>query len=161
MTLLSLTVAALLSQTEAPPAERAAAAAERAAASAERAAIAAEKSAEAAMKIAAAAPAGPVVVVAPVAVNPEEKKNEWNGMVGVGVIALFGNAESLSATLNGSADKTLGAWLVGFRATGAYGQARAPGATEDSVTALRAQVTARVDRSIVSFASVYALAGAE
>lgn len=159
--MLSFALAALLSQAEVQGPDRAAEAAERAARSAERAAVAAQKAAEALQKIAelqaaAAAAAPPVVPTAPA----EAKKDEWTGLVGIGLIALTGNSETLTGTAAAQADKKLGNWAIGFRAGGAYGQTRLP-TGEDQVTALRALFTARVDRSIASFATLYALAGLE
>ena len=81
-------------------------------------------------------------------------------MIGIGLIALSGNAESLTATANAALDKKLGNWAFGMRLTGAYGQTRTK-AGADEVTALRAGLLLRGDRSITSFASIYALGGLE
>ncbi len=163
MTLLGFTLVALLSQAELPAAERAALAAEKAAAAAERAALAAEKAAEAAARTAQGISA-PVVppVVAPVPPEAEgPPANPWTASVSIGLIMLTGNAESLTGTAAAEAEKKLDGWKVGFKANGAYGQSRAPGTTDEQVTALRALFSARLDRAIVSFATVYALAGAD
>jgi putative salt-induced outer membrane protein YdiY len=166
MTLLALAVASLLTQADAASNEKAAAAAERAAESAERAAVAAEKAAAALQKIAelqaaaagvAPAPAAPAAPAAP----PAEEKEEWKGLIGLGLISLTGNAESLTGTATAQADRKMGKWAFGIRAGGAYGQTRPNDAGADQVTAYRAMLSLRADRKIASFASLYALVGAE
>lgn len=101
-----------------------------------------------------APPAEPPAVVPPP--NPEP----WKGLVGFGLIALTGNAESLNAAATAQLDKKWGPWAFGARATGAYGQARAA-TTAPEVSALRAGLLLRTDRSVSSFASVFLLGGLE
>lgn len=174
MTPLTLTLVSLLAQqpmvapaapTTESIAERAAASAAKAAEAAERAAVAAEKAAAAAQQAAEAkAPATPPATPAAdaaAAPAPAEKKETWNGLVGVGLVSLSGNAEALTFTANAAADRKFGPWALGFRANGAYGQARPTPEQDAQVIALRASATARGDRSVASFASIYALAGAE
>lgn len=151
MILLSLTTALLLTQSD--PNEAAA----RAAAAAERAALAAEKAAEAAQKIAEATTGTPA---APAAAAPtgEPAPELWKGLIGVSFIALSGNAESITGIANAQLDRKFGNWAAGARANGAYGQTRrATGG--DEVSALRAALTMRGDRSVVSFASIFVQAG--
>src|SRR5688500_13932496 len=116
--MLTIALITLLSQTEvpaadAPAATSAAASAERAASAAERAAVAAQKAAEAVAKLMeaqSAAAAAPVVVAV---VVEEPKKDPWTGMVGLGLIAISGNSQTVTGTLNAQLDKKFGEWAFG------------------------------------------------
>ena len=153
--MLAIALITLLSQTEVPTtdaATAAAASAERAASAAERAAVAAQKAAEAVAKLmeaqSAAAAAGPVVAAA-----EEPKKDPWKGLVGLGLIAISGNSQTVTGTLNAQVDKKFGEWAFGARGTGAYGQTRPQAGGEPETTAARAGLLIRGDRNIASFAS--------
>ena len=100
---------------------------------------------------------------APMAVVPEGevKSDPWKGMIGIGLVVITGNAETVMGTANAGLDKKLGEWAFGLRASGAYGQSRPPAGVEAEVTAARAGLLLRGERNIVSFASIYALAGTE
>lgn len=161
--MLYLALITVLSQTEVPVAAAevsAAASAERAAVAAERAAAAAQKAAEAVQRLA-ELQAGLVPASAAAAAAEEPKKDPWKGMVSVGLIALFGNAETLTGTMSAQLDKKFGNWGFGARASGAYGQTRPPAGGAADVTAYRAGLLLRGDRNIGSFASIYALGGLE
>ncbi len=156
--MLTLALLSLLSQTEVPAAD--ASAAERAAAAAERAAVAAQKAAEAAQKMIEAqlgTPAAPEA--APV--EGEPKMDPWKGSVGIGLIAITGNAETLTGTFNAAVDKKVGNWAFGGRASAAYGQSRPAAGGPDQVSAMRAGLLLRGDRSLVSFASLFLIGGVE
>jgi len=156
--MLTLALLSLLSQTEVPAAD--ASAAERAAAAAERAAVAAQKAAEAAQKMIEAqlgTPAAPEA--APV--EGEPKTDPWKGSVGIGLIAITGNAETLTGTFNAAVDKKVGNWAFGGRASAAYGQSRPAAGGPDQVSAMRAGLLLRGDRSLVSFASLFLIGGVE
>ncbi|MBS1150842.1 MAG: hypothetical protein H6Q89_2540 [Myxococcaceae bacterium] len=138
-------LSSLLAQAEVPATDAAAPAAEPEAEIAQTPAPAAEP-----------APAPPVV--------EEPKKEPWKGSVGLGLIALFGNSETLTATASAQLDKKFGEWAFGARANGAYGQARpASGgpATEAETTAARASLLLRVDRNLASWVSLFVIGGME
>jgi hypothetical protein len=143
--------------------------ADKAAASAERAALAAEKAALAVQKMAEAMNPTPAPAAAAAAADAAEA---WKGTFGVGLAFITGNTQSLTATVNASADRKFGAWAVGIRLGGAYGftpaeillgVATPPPAGKENlgVTARRANVTVRGDRSFGDIVSIFALAGAE
>lgn len=172
MTMLTLTLLAVLSQNgqdatpaatttteaSAPASEKSAA--DRAADAAEKAAAAAEKAALAAQKIAES--------VAPAAGEAKEEKkaapSPWNGTVGVGLQFITGNAQTLTLTGNLAVDRTWDVWKLGLKLNGAYAlsnpKANEPGTTT-STTAERAQGILRGDRLFGSFASVFVLGGSE
>jgi putative salt-induced outer membrane protein YdiY len=166
-------------QSPAPSAPTTDAAAERAAAAAERAADAAERTAEASARMAAAverlasalekAPPAPPAAAPPD--TPAEKKEKdpredpWRGNVGLGLIALSGNASTL--TFNGlvSAERRSARWIYSLKAQGVYGHSRLP-ATEteperSQVVALGAGLQLRADRRFTPVVSGYLLGGAE
>lgn len=152
MTLPLVATLVLLSQTDTHTE-----AAARAAAAAEKAALAAEKAAEAAQRIAEAqgAPAAPAADK-PAEGDPQEK---WSGLIGVSVIALAGNAESITALANAAADRKWAKWMFGVRAGAAYGETRI--ATGSEVSALRGNLSLRGDRNVVTFATIFAQAGVD
>ncbi|MBX7101233.1 MAG: DUF481 domain-containing protein [Myxococcaceae bacterium] len=104
--------------------------------------------------------AAPAAAAAPAA-GDAPKADPWTGLVGVGLVALSGNSETLTFTANGQVDKKFGEWALGARATGAYGQSRPTPEQDSQVVALRAGVSLRGDRNIASFASIFAGGGAE
>ncbi len=133
-------------------------AAARAAAAAERAALAAEKAAEAAQRIAEAqAGPAPAAAAAPAA-DGTPPPETWNGSIGVSMIALSGNAESITAMSNLAVDRKFGKWAFGARASGAYGQTRIASGGEE-VSAMRAGLSLRGDRNVVTFATIFAQGG--
>lgn len=169
MTMLTLTLLAVLSQngqdatpaattTEvaAPASEKSAA--DRAADAAEKAAAAAEKAATAAQKIAEA------VAPAPEEAKKESAPSPWTGTVGAGLQFITGNAQTLTLTANIAVDRKWEVWKVGLKLNGAYAlsnpKANEPGTSTDT-TARRAQGIFRADRSFGTFASLFALAGSE
>ncbi len=160
--MLALSLLVLLSQaptsTSEASAERAAAAAERAALAAERAAAAAQLAAEAAGRQALAQGGAPLP---PAPVGEVPASDSWKGLVGIGLIAITGNAEALTGTATAQVDKKLGEWGFGARASAAYGQSRAAPGAPAIVSALRAGLLLRGDRNLSSFSSLFALAGLE
>ncbi len=159
MTALPLLVLLSLAQTpvSAPDAaERAAAAAERSAAAAERAAAAVERAARAlelsSVPGAAAAPAAPAAAAAPPA---------WNGSVGVALIALSGNASSLTFNANAALERKWENWTVGFKATGTYGQSQVEGQADPQIIAMAAGLQGRVERKVLGPATAFVGAGGE
>lgn len=158
-----LLVSVLLAQVNpdaAASAARAAAAAERAAEAAEKAAEAAQKSAE---SVAAAKPAAAPAVVPPVvpAAAPVPPDVLWSGTVGLGLIALTGNAQTITFSTNAAIERKSKEWIWGLKATAAYGQNEAPGTSTSQVTALNGSVQARGDRRFTETTSMYLLAGVD
>lgn len=162
----------------APPPPAAESASDRAAAAAEKAAAAAEKAAEASARMAAAVErlsevlagsptTGTAAAPAAAPAKPEDaaKKPEWNGNIGLGLIALSGNASTL--TFNGlvSAERKTQGWIYSLKAQGVYGRSRLQ-ATEteperSEVVALGAGMDLRVDRRFTPVISGYLLGGAQ
>ncbi|WP_224367759.1 DUF481 domain-containing protein [Hyalangium versicolor] len=174
-----LVATSLQAQTPTPPATPATeVAAERAAAAAEKAAAAAEKAAEASARMAAAVerlsealgkpatPAAPAAPEAPPAKTAEAPKEDpWNGNIGLGLIALSGNASTLTFSGLASAERKTQGWIYSLKAQGLYGRSRLA-ATETEgertqVVALSAGVDVRVDRRFTPVVSGYLLAGAQ
>jgi opacity protein-like surface antigen len=154
--LISYVVVLLLAQSP----DAVGAAADRAAAAAERTAIAAERTAAATEKIAQAqAGAAPTPAPAPA----EEKKDDetLKGLIGIGLIHMAGNSESLTATLGIQLDKKWGGWGLGLRANGAYGQSAPNPDVPSQVVAMRASAIVRGDRQLIELASLYLLGGVE
>ena len=127
------------------PAE-AARSAEAAAADAVAAKAAAAKAADAAQKAVAVAPPDPVI---------------WSGTVALGLIALTGNAQTITFSTNGAFERKSPDWIWGIKTFAAYGNTTAAGAGSSTVTALAAGLQARGDRRFSDVLSVYLLAGAD
>lgn len=152
----------------ATPEERIAAAAERAAAAAERAAEASARAAEAAERAAGlAAGATPQADAAPdaaAAAAAAKKKEEWDIVVGLGLISLTGNASTLTFSGLASASRTTEHWIYGVKAFGNYGRSRPPEVAgeeqESQLVALNAGIELRGDRRFTKMLSGYLLAGA-
>lgn len=161
MSVIGLTLAALLTQAEPAVAVPELSAADRSAAAAEKAAEAAQKAAEAAQRI-----ADVIAPLPPAAAAPAEKKKEgWIGNLGIGLTFITGNSQMLTLTGSGAADRKWGDWALGVRLSGAYGlsnpDTNATG-NASSTTARRAASTVRGDRTFGgSFASLFVLAGSE
>jgi putative salt-induced outer membrane protein YdiY len=161
MSVIGLTMAALLAQAE-PAVAPAETPADKAAAAALKAAEAAQKAAEAAMRVAeSVAPQAPAAAAAPAA--PDADK--WRGNLGVGLTFITGNSQTLTLTGNAGLDKRWGDWAFGLRANGAYGLANPDTnttGTTAATTARRAALTLRGDRSFGSgFAAIFVLGGTE
>ncbi len=164
MHILALATSLMLSQTPTPApepsADRATAAAERAAAAAERSAAAAERAAAALEQLQKGVPGeGAPAAAAPAAAAPTV--SSWSGTAGVALIALSGNASSLTFSANGQVEKKWERWSVGVKAFGTYGQAQAEGDLEAKVIALAAGVQARGERKLLGPAFFALSAGGE
>jgi len=155
--LLSLTVAALLTQAAAQTES----AADKAANAAMRAADAAEKAAEAAQRIADVV--APRAAPAPAAAPAAPAVDAWKGNFGLGLTWLSGNSSNLALAANLGLDKRWGDWALGLRAGGAFGFSNTTGVEgAEQRTAERAGITVRGDRSFGSgFAAIFALVGSE
>jgi len=149
-------------------ANKAASAAEKAATAAASAAESAAKAAEAAAKAveqvqkstAAAAAAAPATPAAPAAAPTTQTPSVvYTSVINLGLIALTGNAQSLSFTLGGSFQRKSQSWILSARGSAAYGQARTPGTEDTNVNAEAATAQLRVDRRFTEAATVYVLGG--
>ncbi|MBX7115580.1 MAG: DUF481 domain-containing protein [Myxococcaceae bacterium] len=160
MNFLAITAIVALSQTPTPAPTAELSAAERAAQAAERAATAAERTAALAQKMAEAAG-----VVPPAGAAAEEKKEPkkevWVGSVGLSLISLTGNTDAITVATNAAADGTFGAWALGLRLSGAYGQTQGADGAAPTVSALKASGSVRGDRSFGSLVSIFALTGVD
>lgn len=134
----------------------AATSAEQAAASAERAAAAATKAADALDRLNGTPPAAPAPPDAPPP-NPDA----WNGLVGLGLISVTGNAQALNAVATGQLDKRWGPWGFAGRASGAYGQTLVASTGVSEVSSLRAALSLRGERAVSGFAGIFLLGGLE
>jgi hypothetical protein len=158
--------------------EQAVKAAKLAAEAIERAVKAAEQTAEASARLAAAAerlaaathpegaPAKPDAPVAAAPAKPEEKKDEWKGSVGLGLIALWGNTSTITFNGLGSAERKTEDWIYALKAYGTYGRSRPPEGVdgvlpEAQVVAMAAGLELRGDRRFTQVLSGYLLGGAE
>jgi hypothetical protein len=160
--------------------EQSASAAERAASSAERAAAAAERAAEANARMAEAIerlaqgiartappaepqPAGPQT---PAEKKEEAKKDVWDVTVGLGLIFITGNASTVTFNGLATAERKTEHWIYSVKATGVYGESRAPGVAGEEqplsqVTALGAALQIRGDRRFTDKVSGYLLASGD
>lgn len=155
-----------------PPPPAAEATTERAAAAAEKAAAAAEKAADASARMATAVEKlTEALGKAPAAAEKDAEKKEeapkedlWKGSVGLGLIALSGNASTLTFNGLASAERKSQGWIYGVKAQAVYGRSRLPAteteAERTEVVALGANADVRVDRRFTPVISGYVLAGA-
>jgi putative salt-induced outer membrane protein YdiY len=89
---------------------------------------------------------------------PPEK---WTGSVGVGLVAITGNARTLTLAGNAAAERKGELFIFGLKALGAYGEARPAGQSASEVSALNAALFLRGDYRLTPALSVFALGGAE
>lgn len=73
---------------------------------------------------------------------------EWAGTVGLSVISLTGNAESLTGALQAAAERKTQTWSVATQAFATYGQTRAAETGVNQVVALNGGLQARGDRRL-------------
>ncbi len=133
-------------------------AARRAADAAEKAAQAAERSAKAAEELARASAAqAPAEGAAPVPV-PAPTPKSWSAAVGLSLIAMTGNSESLTFSLTGTAERRTEHWVLSGKLAAAYGQSRVVEATQPEIVAEAASAQLRVDRKLTQTAAGYLLA---
>lgn len=165
-----------------PPPPPADAAAERAAAAAESAAKAAQSAADASARMAAAAErlaqavertsgtAAPAATAEKKEEKKEEKKDEkkmnvWAGTASLGLIALSGNASTITVSALAAAERRTEHWIFSSKAFGTYGRSRPPESTGEDlpsqVVALAAGLQLRGDRRFTQIVSGYLLGGGE
>lgn len=133
----------------------------------ERAAVALEKIEQAANRIADAAEkmAGNTAAAAKAAEEKKPDGPEWNATVGVGLIWLAGNSETLTFSGNAAAQVKLTDWIFGLKLSAAYGQTVAPGMEEldldPTIVAFNAAGQLRGDRRFTQTVTGYVLGGVE
>jgi hypothetical protein len=149
----------------AEPADKAADAAVKAADAAEKAAEAAQKTADAASTlIKAQCPPVPTSVTA-TATPPAPAKlppdtTPWTSTVGLGLIWLTGNSNTLTFNGNATASKTWAGWGIGIKAFGTYGET-ALNQGPETVTALQAGVRLRGSRDVTPSVPIFIAVGVE
>ncbi len=166
---IALLVVATLVAPFAARAEEPASAADKAAAAAQRAAEAAEKAADAAARSAAAVEKMTAASAAPDSAKAKSPKpaeppaapppQGWTGTVGLGLISLTGNSQSLTFKATGAFEHKSNEWIWGVKANAVYGQQQAAGASTSSVSALGGEVQLRGDKRFTQQLSVYVLGG--
>jgi len=141
----ALTRAADAVERSAAAVEKSAQAAEQAATAAQKAAEAAQKAAEAASETAKAATPPPAPVPAPAEpAKPEEPQGAvWSGSTVLSLVSLTGNSESIALTLAAAAERKTEKWILGLKASGAYGEARPAEGGDWQINALNATFQAR------------------
>jgi len=162
----ALLISSLLTQTagEAAPqdaASRNAQAAERAALAAEKAALAAEATATAMQKLVERLAPPPPAAPPPAAPADATPKADWTATVGLGLISLTGNAESLVFNATAAAERKTEQWIFSAKANTSYGQTRPPEGGSPDLVALNAAIQGRGDLRITPLASAYLVGGVE
>jgi putative salt-induced outer membrane protein YdiY len=130
----------------------------------EREAAALERIEKAAERIANAAEKMAGIKTPPADAPAEAKKDDavWTANVGVGLIWLAGNSETLTVNGNATAEVKFPSWILSAKASGAYGEASsAEGSGDPQVTALQAALTARADRRFTETVTAYVLGGVD
>jgi putative salt-induced outer membrane protein YdiY len=85
----------------------------------------------------------------------------WTGSVGLGVVAVTGNARSLTLSGAVAAEHKGEQWIFGGKAAGTYGESRSAGAADTQISAESASVFLRGDYRIGPRLSAYVLGGVE
>jgi hypothetical protein len=111
----------------------------------------------AATPVAATAPPPPVVPTA----APVPPDVLWSGTLGLGLIALTGNSQTVTFSTNAAFERKSKQWIVGVKAAAAYGQNQVPGGGSSQVSALNGTFQARGDRRLSDTTSLYLLAGVD
>lgn len=92
---------------------------------------------------------------------PQVAPPEWNGTVGLSVIALGGNTESLTINLSGIAERKTNTWRWSAKAAGTYGRTRVEAGEKPTVLALGGNAQLRADRSLSEPVALFGLLGEE
>jgi hypothetical protein len=91
-------------------------------------------------------------------------KQGWLGNAGLGLTFITGNTQTLTLTGSFAADRKWDAWSMAVRLSGAYGLANPDvnvAASTTATTARRASGNVRGDRNFSTFASLFVLGGSE
>lgn len=81
--------------------------------------------------------------------------------MGLGAVAVTGNARSLTASLGAAVEYKAPAWILGGKASATYGETRVAGAPDVQTSAENAALFLRGDYRLTPRLSAYVLAGAE
>lgn len=168
------------SREQTPAPESAMTSAARSAEAAEKAAQAAQAAAESAARLAAAfeklATSLEAAKGAPVAAAEPQKKEEapkketnWSGLIGLSLISLTGNSDSITTSANAALRRESKRWIFELKAGGAYGRTRAADVIDEAtgeavevdpeIVALNANIDLRADLRFTSKISIYLLGG--
>lgn len=144
---------------------------------AEKAAAAAQSAAETAAKLAAAfdelsaALKNPGAAPAAAEAKESTEASKWSGSVGISLISMTGNTNSLTTTANVALRREDEKWIFQFKADGAYGRTRPNDVlnpdtgeyekVDPETVALNAKVEARGDFRFTQKVSLYAAAGSK
>ncbi len=149
----------------------------RSAEAAEKAAQSAQAAAESAAKLAAAFDKLASTIEAAKSAEPSatpagdasDDTSNWSGIVGLSLISLTGNSNSITTSANASLRRESKRWIFELKAGGAYGRTRAADSIDEvtgelieadpEIVALNANVDLRADLRFTSKISVYLLAG--
>jgi len=85
----------------------------------------------------------------------------WTGTAALGLIALTGNAQTVTFSTNGAFERKGPEWIWGVKASAAYGEGTPAGGGESQVTALAGSLQARGDRRFSETLSLYLLLGVD
>jgi putative salt-induced outer membrane protein YdiY len=94
-------------------------------------------------------------------VAPAPPPKHWTGSIGLGVVAVTGNARSLTAALAAAAEHKGESWIFGGKAYATYGESRAAGTSNTQTSAENAGLFLRGDYRINPRLSAYVLGGIE
>lgn len=95
------------------------------------------------------------------AAAPAPPPKHWIGSVGVGVVAVTGNARSLTATVAAAAEHRGEQWILGGKLNATYGESRAAGTSITQTSAENAALFLRGDYRFGPRLSGYLLGGVE
>lgn len=95
------------------------------------------------------------------AAAPAAPPKAWTGTVGLGVVAVTGNARNLTANLTAVAEHKAERWIFGGKAFATYGESRAAGSSTVETSAENAGLFLRGDYRFTPRLSGYLLGGVE
>ncbi len=95
------------------------------------------------------------------AAAPSSPPRQWTGSVGLGVVAVTGNARSLTASLAAAAEHKGERWILGGKANATYGESRVAGTSAMQTSAENAGLFLRGDYRLTPRLSAYLLGGIE
>jgi len=103
----------------------------------------------------------PLAALADDQAPPPEKKVEWKGTVGAGLIVLTGNSDTTTFTGAASASRETLGWILSAKLAGAYGENRPAAGGARQVTAYAAAGQLRLDRKLGEIWTIFVLGGLE
>jgi Protein of unknown function, DUF481 len=97
----------------------------------------------------------------PAPATPPPPDVVWSGTVGLGLISLTGNSQTLTLAFTTNVQRKSKDWIWALKAGGAYASSQAPDTGVSTVSALNGAAQLRGDRRISDPFSIYLLAGIE